>query len=949
MAQHSNSAVGAAGRQTPLLSRLRDIFRQKPQQEGALEPTIYRFILRYSLKDQIVVVALTLASFPILYLTLELPKAIINHAINGRAFPQPLLGIELAQISYLAALCVAFLALVLLNGWLKYRINVMKGRLGERMLRRLRYELYLRTLRFPLSHFSRIAAGEIIAMITSELEPVAGFIGDSFALPIYQGGTLLTIAVFMFAQNPFLGLAAVALYPVQGYVIPKLQRRVRRLGRRRVRRIRRLADRIGDSIADRVDIRTNDYTHYQLADISSQLAEIYDIRYEIYRRKFFIKFFNNFLNQLTPFFFYFVGGYFVIIGSLSFGALVAILAAYKDLTSPWKELLDFYQDQQDVGIKYEQVVEQFEVPGMIDPHILLDFPEKVAPLTGALVVGGVAYREPDGVTRLEGIDFDVPPPCRVAAVGPSNGGKFDLAALLARLNAPTAGRIEIGKLDINTVPMSVTGRRIGYSGPASYLHSGRLRDIVLMGLRHRPPSSATPQDGAGDDKMRQRREEARRTGSTDLDPGGDWIDYEQAGTRGAAELSARTLEILRRVDFETEVYGFSLLGRLEPERHPPETADGFVKARRRLREELTQGGLDRLIEPWDPTLYNANASVAENLLFGKPVGPTLGAEAMARQHYLRKILDATGLTQDLVLIGRHAAETMLEIFGEPNDHPGLTNEFSLVRADDVRSYRAILARAGSADSSALTPVDRDRLLSLACKLVAARHRLGLLDEAVRQRIVQARKRFADDLPAELHDAVVFFDPAQYNPAGSIEENIVFGKLAQGEADARGKVHGLIGKVLDELGLRELVIDIGLDFPVGTGGSRLSAAQRQKASLARALLKRPDLLVLNEATAALDGSSQTRVLQGLKQEFAAHTGAVFWSAHQLELASHFDNVLVIDGGRLVGQGPADALTKPGGALAGLLPTDQTVGGDGEKTDGELADAGAALRRKGQARQ
>lgn len=275
------------------------------------------------------------------------------------------------------------------------------------------------------------------------------------------------------------------------------------------------------------------------------------------------------MNQLTPFFFYFIGGYFVIAGSLSFGALVAILAAYKDLSSPWKELLDFYQGQQDVGIKYEQVIEQFEVPGMLDPHLLLDCPEKVAPLIGDVVVEGVTYREPDGVIRLEGLDFAAPPPCRVAAVGPSDGGKFELAALLARLIPPTTGQLEIGNVDINTVAMAVTGRRIGYSGPASYLHSGTLRDILLMGLRHRPPSSATPEDVPGEVELRQRREEARHARSTDLDPRGDWIDHEQSGTRGAAELTARTREVLCRVDFETEVYGFGLLGRLEPGRHPP--------------------------------------------------------------------------------------------------------------------------------------------------------------------------------------------------------------------------------------------------------------------------------------------------------------------------------------------------------------------------------------------
>lgn len=120
-------------------------------------------------------------------------------------------------------------------------------------------------------------------------------------------------------------------------------------------------------------------------------------------------------------------------------------------------------------------------------------------------------------------------------------------------------------------------------------------------------------------------------------------------------------------------------------------------------------------------------------------------------------------------------------------------------------------KAGSADSVALTPLDRDRLLSLALTVFAARHRFGSLDEGVRDRIVHARKGLATELPAELHSAIIFFDPAQYNFAGSIEENIVFGKLATHEADARDNVRALIGNVLDELGLRKLVIDIGLRF------------------------------------------------------------------------------------------------------------------------------------------
>jgi ABC-type multidrug transport system fused ATPase/permease subunit len=163
----------------------------------------------------------------------------------------------------------------LINGWFKLHINVKKGQVGERMLRRLRYELYERVLRFPLSHFDRTASGAIIAMMTGELEPIGGFVGEAFALPISQGGILLTIFIFMFVQDPILGAAAVAFYPLLGYLIPKLQRIIRRLGRTRVQKIRLLSDRIGETIAARREIRANHGAPYQLADIANRLGEIY--------------------------------------------------------------------------------------------------------------------------------------------------------------------------------------------------------------------------------------------------------------------------------------------------------------------------------------------------------------------------------------------------------------------------------------------------------------------------------------------------------------------------------------------------------------------------------------------------------------------------------------------------------------------------------------------------
>jgi ABC-type multidrug transport system fused ATPase/permease subunit len=887
--------------------------RLLPQKEtDGLASSIYGYILDHSLREQIYLVVVTLLSFPFLYYSLDLPKIIVNRAISGKEFPQKFLGMDFDQIPYLLVLCCIFLVLVLINGWFKLHLNVKKGQVGERMLRRLRYQLYERVLRFPLHHFDRTATGQVIAMMTGELEPIGGFIGDAFALPISQGGTLLTIFVFMFVQDPMLGAAAVALFPLQGYLIPKMQRIIRRLGRERVRKVRVLSDRIAETIAARNEIRANDAAAYQLTDMSHRLGEIYDIRFEIYNRKFFVKFLNNLIGNITPFMFFLIGGYFVIKGQLSWGALVAVLAAYKDLSSPWKELLDFYQNQQDVAIKYEQVVEQFQVPEMLDKRALLEEPEHVEPLSGEVTATNLGVTDSDGIHLLEAVNFDFPLGTDVAIVGQSNSGRNLVPQLFARLVTPTSGRLVIGDTDLNSVPLAVSGRRIGYVGPITYLFSASVRDNLLLGLRHRP--NRVPDDGSAGEQSRAREiEEAQKSGNIDYDIAADWIDYQQAGVADPAGLELRMVEVLRLVDLEEDVHLFGLRGRLDPDRQPE--AARLLEARRVLAERLETSGLAHLVERFDPERYNTNSPVSANLLFGTPIGPVFEGDGLARNAYVQKVLDQVGLTHDLIEVGAGVARMMIELFTGLHPEHMLFEEFSFISADDLPVFEGILKRMEIAGVEHLLQPPRERLLSLAFKLVAARDPLDLIDEQMQSRILEARRAFAAALPEELRGSVEFFDPERYNAAASVQENVLFGTIVRGESGGRERVHAAITEVLEELGLRRTLIEVGLDYPVGTGGSRLSEAQRQKLAIASAVLKRPDLMALNDATAVLDGTTETTLLERLRLEFADRS--LVWSLHRPRLASAFDRVLVMEHGRLVDQGPPAELEKPGSPLAPLL--------------------------------
>jgi ABC-type multidrug transport system fused ATPase/permease subunit len=889
-----------------------------PPSSGGIQKTLRGFIWHHSWRQQLVVLALILVSQPFLYYSLDLPKTIINIITKWQPhdFSVGFAHFHLNHLNYLWTLCGLYLTLVLINGGFKYVINVYKGRMGERMLRRLRFELYQRLLRFPIGHFKKVSPGEIIPMITSEVEPLGGFIGDFFALPAFQGGTLLTIVLFLFIQDPVLGLAAISLYPIQGYVIPKLQRKVNLLGKARVRTVRRVADRVNETTYGVTEIHSNAAARHQLTSFATLLGVIYDIRYEIYQRKFFVKFLNNTLNALTPFFFFSIGGYLVIRQQLSAGALVAVLAAYKDLAGPWKELLDYYQNSQDTKIKYEQVVEQFQPEHMMDERLMLEEPPEIPHFKGELALTGVTLVEDERVRVVDGVSATIPLDRSVALVGPGGCGKHELALLLARLIVPTSGRIAINGSDVASLPVGVIGRRTGYAGPTPYLFTQSLGENLLAALKQRPLREPHYEPLRAKTRAIQLRE-ARLSGNIDYDIEADWIDYAAAGVKDHAELTERVVEVLRRVDLDQDIYLLGLRGHLDPKLRP-EAAAALLQGRKALHDRLVADGLAHLVESFDPARYIVNATLAENLLFGTPVGPAFDMAELSTNTYVLHVLDKAGLTDDLVNGGIQVAQTMVEIFADGGASEEFVAQFSFISAEELPVYQAILGRLGKAGAGALRREDRGKLLALPFKLVVARHRLGLVDEAMQARIVEARKIFAADLPPELADSIEFLAEDRYNSVATIQDNLLFGRLAYGEANAESRLAAVIAEVIEALDLRRTVIEAGLEFNVGPGGSRLSQAQRQKVAIARALLKRPDLLILDEATSALDGPSQAKLIQGVKEECAGR--GLVWALHRAGLARQFAEVMVLREGKLVEQGSLAELDRPDSELGKLLATE-----------------------------
>ena len=628
-----------------------------------MEKSIFKFIWKYSRRNQLVLLFITLLTFPILYISLELPKRIINDAIGGTGENVHFLGIELSQVQFLMLLCAAFLVAVLINGLLKMRLNTMKGVLAERLLRRFRYQLLTRILRFPRPYFRNTSQGELVSMVTSEAEPLGGIMGDMLSQPIFQAGQMITILVFLFAQSVWFGLAAIALIPLQAWIIPILQRQINLLNKGRIQEVRKLAADIGETAAGVSDIRTNGGLRYRMSLFSNRLGNLYDIRFEIYQKKYFMKFLNNFINQLTPFFFYSVGGYLAITGHITVGALVAALAAFKDMSSPWKELLAYYNTTQDVSLRWEAVVEKFDSSSLVDDHLFEGTPDGDSSLKGDIEIRDVTVRNEEGQNVLEDISLTIPQGARVAVKVDSEMAAMAFADLLTREVIPHRGTVMIAGRDLNSIHQVTLANRIGYAHSNPHILQGTLGENLLMPFKNKPIGLVDSHKDIDGFQLK-----AEQSGNS-IDPFySDWIDPAVAGLESSDEIRDWWFQLVQAMGIDDFMVRRALRSRVEIGNHG-QLADAIVKLRPEIAKRLKEANLDDIVHVFHPDRFNPVSPLGSNLLFAMPTR-LLTQVSLSQDDNFVRILSEQGISEKLLQMSATIIENLTATFGvDGTDHP----------------------------------------------------------------------------------------------------------------------------------------------------------------------------------------------------------------------------------------------------------------------------------------
>jgi len=823
--------------------------------------SLFSWIFPGNVKLQITLLLIIGAMVFARLLPLMMQRRIVNEAINLR------------NVDLLFLYCGIYLVAVIAASALKYLTNVIQTLIAERTVARMRKALYAHILQLPLGFFRKTQAGTIVNALVTELTIPGNFVGMSIAAPLTNLATLLAFAGYLFYLNWLLALISLSIYPIVAFVLPLLQRRVNKANKKRVDTARKFSSRIAESASGVHEIQGHGAHAIENRKYENLVDRLYKRRivWNLYR--FAVKSLNGFFTSLGPFLVFILGGWLAINGRLELGALVVFISAQEKLFDPWKEMIEFYQVYQDGSVIYRRTMGYFDV----EPEFALEPPEREPlALDGSIEANNLSFVTDSGIQLLQNINLNLAPGEHMALVGFSGSGKSTLAACIGQLYKHSSGKIQIGDQNIDNLTKQDIVNNVGLVAQSPFIFNGTIQENILYSCEAQLGERIEP-------------------GPENL-PSLDDI-----------------IAILHQTGIFVDVLRFGL-NTILVHGENQELADTLIRVRDNFQRNFGQELAD-YVEFFNQDRYLYHSSVAENLTFGTPDKDSFAADNLCRNAFFLKFLDEADLTRPLLTLAVDLVKQSVEILRElPQD--AIFFEQSPIHPSELEDFIQLVDSLKAKRLHDFSAQNREQLLDVAMRFTPGNHKMVSMPQMLEDLILEGRALFRKRISEDDPEAYTFYQMSAYIYSQTILSNIFFGKITTGHTQAQERINQSIIQLLVEEDLLEQIVEIGLQYNVGSKGDNLSGGQRQKLAIARAFLKNPRILIMDEATSALDNRSQARILNLLETRWKKKSTLIS-VVHRLDTIQNFDKVAVMKSGKILEMDTYDNLMARKGMLYELV--------------------------------
>ena len=382
-----------------------------------------------------------------------------------------------AALKMLSIIAVALLAVFLIRGILSFGHRYIMARVSQKLILKLRDELYDRLVHFPLGFFTERRTGDIMSRGTNDIGILYGSI-HSIATIVQAGAIVIVFVVRMFTKSWQLTLMTMVIFPPAIYVINQFGKRIRDASTRIQAKVADISSYLERTVFGIKIIKSFATEDWEKTRFRKENRERYSIAMKRARLAAYLFPLIEMMSAVGMLAVFWFGLWQVITGGLTIGWFIGFIAMVGIVYKPVKTLGTFNTSFQQALASAERIFEILDV----EPEVH-DAPDAVS-ISG--IKGDVEFRDVsfsyDGERPvLNHINLKVNAGESIALVGPSGGGKTTFVSLLTRFYEITDGEITIDGCSVSKITLRSLRQQVGLVPQETVIFGGTVRENVAYG------------------------------------------------------------------------------------------------------------------------------------------------------------------------------------------------------------------------------------------------------------------------------------------------------------------------------------------------------------------------------------------------------------------------------------------------------------------------------------
>jgi ATP-binding cassette, subfamily B, bacterial MsbA len=382
---------------------------------------------------------------------------------------------------------VALLAVYVVRGAARFAQSYIMAAVGERIVARLRRDLYVHIQGMPLAFFSGVHSADLISRMMNDIARLSHISSNVLVMAVLQTSTMVVLMVVMLMREPLLTVLALTVFPVIALAVHLIGHRLYALNRRAQRQIAQLAIVLQESFTGTKVVKAFGRERFEQARFDGVNDRLLRLAVKNVRTDYVAEPLLELLAAVGLAGALWYGGSRVIAGHMTPGTFFSFSAALVLLYGPARQLARAVNKVQQTTASVERVFEILDTP-----PLLSDRPDAVE-LDGfrhAIRLEDVSFRYADAeVLALTDVTLEITRGEVIAFVGMSGAGKSTLMDLLPRFHDVTKGRITIDGHDIRDVTQASLRAQMGIVNQGTFLFS----DSVYYNIAYGRPDASREQ------------------------------------------------------------------------------------------------------------------------------------------------------------------------------------------------------------------------------------------------------------------------------------------------------------------------------------------------------------------------------------------------------------------------------------------------------------------------